>query len=114
METIDRDKEMREWGTDRNGKTNIKDGTMAEESKITLRIGIIATGIASLIVFVLGTLFVHQTDIATLKVTAANNIQNIADVKSLLREIRDDQIRRERKEGVLEEKLMNHIGRPLK
>ena len=84
-------------------------GTLAEETKVTMKVGIIASGISGLIIFVMGTLFVHQTDIATLKITAANNISNIAEVKTLLQEIRNDQIRRERKEGMIEEKLLNHL-----
>lgn len=40
---------------------------MAEETRLTLKIGVIASFIAAIVIFVLNSLWMHQTDIAMLK-----------------------------------------------
>ena len=40
---------------------------MAEESKLTLKVGVIASFIAAVMIFILQSLWAHQTDISMLK-----------------------------------------------
>ena len=75
------------------------DGILADESKIVMRMGIIASGVAALIVFMFGALYSHQADISILKTQQSYTAEAINDMKKLLTEIRTDQIRRQEKEN---------------
>ena len=82
---------------------------MAEETKITVKVGLIAAATASLVVFILGMLFAHQGDISILKVEKAHMVSRIEEIHTLSVEIRNDQRRREEKEILNQERLETHI-----
>lgn len=75
---------------------------MAEESKLTLKIGVIASFIAAIVIFVLQSLWMHQTDIAILKTNQVSIIRTIekldkvpadlARMEVLLRNNRENQL----------------------
>lgn len=74
---------------------------MADETKITLKIGIIASGIATLILFVFGCLWDHQSKITVLGVNQSHimkRMDKIDDIADVVSQIRNDQLRRERLE----------------
>ena len=60
---------------------------MAEETKLTLKIGIIASFVAAFVIFILQALWVHQTDITTLKANQAHVMISIAKLESIPSEL---------------------------
>ena len=73
---------------------------MADETKITLKMGVIASFIGALVMFVMGCLYSHQTDITILKTNYLHVTSKLDKIEQTVVEIRNDQIRREMKEKV--------------
>ena len=71
---------------------------MADETKITLKMGAIASCIGALVMFVMGCLYSHQTDITILKTNYIHVTSKLDKIEQTVIEIRNDQIRREMKE----------------
>jgi hypothetical protein len=57
---------------------------MAEESKLTIRIGVLMSCVASLIVFILGALWVHNTEISRLHTNQTAVMKNAEVVAGAL------------------------------
>jgi len=73
---------------------------MADETKITLKMGAIASCIGALVMFVMGCLYSHQTDITILKTNYLHVTSKLDKIEQTVTEIRNDQIRRQMKEKV--------------
>ena len=73
---------------------------MADETKITLKMGAIASFIGALVMFVMGCLYSHQTDITILKTNYIHVTSKLDKIEQTVVEIRNDQIRRQMKEKV--------------
>ena len=73
---------------------------MADETKITLKMGAIASCIGALVMFIMGCLYSHQTDITILKTNYIHVTSQLDKIEQTVMEIRNDQIRREMKEKV--------------
>lgn len=78
---------------------------MADETKITIKMGVIAAGIASLIVMVMGCLWnyhgrltILETNYNHVALTLSRIDNNLRAMGEKVEEIRGDQIRRQRKE----------------
>jgi hypothetical protein len=50
---------------------------MSDESRVTVKVGIIAAGVASFIIFIFNVLWIHNGDISTLKANQTIVMQNI-------------------------------------
>jgi len=72
---------------------------MADETKITLKMGVIASFIGALVMFVMGCLYSHQTDITILKTNYLHVTAQLDKIEQTVTEIRNDQRRRELKES---------------
>ena len=68
---------------------------MADETKITLKMGAIASCIGALVMFAMGCLYSHQTDITVLKTNYLHVTSKLDRIENTVVEIRNDQIRRE-------------------
>lgn len=68
---------------------------MADETKITLKMGAIASCIGALVMFVMGCLYSHQTDITVLKTNYIHVTSKLDRIENTVMEIRQDQLRRE-------------------
>ena len=66
---------------------------MADETKITLKMGAIASCIGALVMFVMGCLYSHQTDITVLKTNYLHVTSKLDRIENTVVEIRNDQIR---------------------
>lgn len=53
----------------------------AEETKFTLKIGVIVSIVSALVIFVLTNLWLHQTDITILKTNQAMVLQTLGELK---------------------------------
>ena len=73
---------------------------MADETKITLKMGAIASFVGALVMFVMGCLYSHQTDITILKTNYIHVTSKLDKIEQTVVEIRNDQIRRQMKEKV--------------
>lgn len=78
---------------------------MADETKITMKMGVIAAGIASLIVMVMGCLWNYHGRLTILETNYSHVAQtlnrmdnNLSIMGGKIEEIRGDQIRRQKKE----------------
>lgn len=67
---------------------------MADESKVTLKMGGIAAGIASLIVMVMGCLWNYHGRLTVLETNYNHVAATLQRIDSTVAEIRDDQIKR--------------------
>ncbi len=56
---------------------------MSDETKITLKMGVIASLVASFVIFFLTALWSHQTDITILKSNQMHMVQTLQDLKSV-------------------------------
>lgn len=68
---------------------------MADESKVTLKMGVIAAGIASLIVMMMGCLWNYHGRLTVLETNYLHVSSDLKDIKVTVGEIRQDQIRRQ-------------------
>jgi hypothetical protein len=50
---------------------------MAEETKFTLKIGLVASFVSALLIFVLSALWAHQTDITTLRTNQTHVLETL-------------------------------------
>ena len=66
---------------------------MAEETKITLKMGCIAAGIAALIVMVMGCLWNYHGRLTMLETNYSHVASTLTKMDNTLDEIRNDQIR---------------------
>ena len=66
---------------------------MADETKITLKMGVIAAGIASLIVMVMGCLWNYHGRLTVLETNYSHVASTLTKMSGTLDEIRNDQIR---------------------
>ena len=66
---------------------------MADETKITLKMGVIAAGIASLIVMVMGCLWNYHGRLTVLETNYSHVASTLTKMDNTLDEIRNDQIR---------------------
>ena len=83
---------------------------MAEESKLTLKIGVIASFIAAIVIFVLNSLWIHQTDIAMLKTNQCAIMKTIEKLDGVPADLaRIEVLMRDNKENQTE--IMKRIGR---
>ena len=83
---------------------------MAEESKLTLKIGVIASFIAAIVIFVLNSLWIHQTDIAMLKTNQCAIMKTIEKLDSVPSDLaRIEAIMKNNQENQIE--IMKRIGR---
>jgi hypothetical protein len=60
---------------------------MSDETKVTMKIGVIAAGVASLIVFVLSVLWAHNGDISMLKANQQIVMQSIVKLDAAVDKI---------------------------
>lgn len=67
---------------------------MADETKITLKMGVIAAGIASLIVMVMGCLWNYHGRLTVLETNYNHVAMTLQRIDNTVIEIRDDQIKR--------------------
>jgi hypothetical protein len=67
---------------------------MADETKITLKMGVIAAGIASLIVMVMGCLWNYHGRLTILETNYNHVAMTLQRIDNTVIEIRDDQIKR--------------------
>jgi hypothetical protein len=58
--------------------------TPVDETKVTLKVGVIASIVAALVIFILNTLWVHNGDITALKTNQVANMKNIEKVDSAM------------------------------
>jgi hypothetical protein len=63
------------------------DMSVTSETKITMKVGLIAAGVSALIIFILNTLWVHSGDIVTLKTNQVTNIQNVAKMEITMEKV---------------------------
>lgn len=77
---------------------------MAEETRFTLKIGLIASLIAGVIAFFGSTLFSHHGRLTTLEVNYGHTISTLQRMEKTLDDIRSDQMRRYYKYEVPEKK----------
>ncbi len=70
---------------------------MAEETKITLKMGVIASAVASFVIFLMGTLWNQQTRLVMLETNYGHVCETMNEMKQMLQEIRADQIDRYKK-----------------
>lgn len=68
---------------------------MADETKITLKMGAIASLVGGLVMFIMGCLYSHQTDITVLKTNYLHVTSKLDRIEITVNEIRQDQLRRE-------------------
>lgn len=68
---------------------------MADETKITLKMGIIASLVGGIVMFIMGCLWNHQTDITILKTDYHHVFKKLDSIETLTQQIRDDQVRKE-------------------
>jgi len=66
---------------------------VADETKITLKMGVIAAGIASLIVMVMGCLWNYHGRLTVLETNYSHVASTLTKMDNTLDEIRNDQIR---------------------
>ena len=66
---------------------------MADETKITLKMGVIAAGIASLIVMVMGCLWNYHGRLTILETNYSHVASTLTKIDNTVDEIRNDQIR---------------------
>lgn len=66
---------------------------MADETKITLKMGVIAAGIASLIVMVMGCLWNYHGRLTVLETNYSHVATTLTKIDNTVDEIRNDQIR---------------------
>jgi hypothetical protein len=71
---------------------------MAEETRVTLKMGCIAAGIASLIVMVMGCLWNYHGRLTILETNYSHVASTLAKIDTTVDEIRSDQIRLQRNE----------------
>ncbi len=71
---------------------------MVEETKITLKLGIIASLVGGLVMFIMTCLWNHQTDITILKADYKHVFKKLDTIENTVMEIRNDQLRREIRE----------------
>lgn len=71
---------------------------MPEETKITLKMGIIASAIASLMVLVVGAMWNYHGRITVLETNYLHVVNTLTEIKNTLYDVRNDQIRREKQE----------------
>jgi hypothetical protein len=81
---------------------------MADESKMTFRIGIIASAVATIIVLVFGALWAHQTDIIELKTNQKMVMSSVARLDALLDTIPEKLAKIEGKIELLQERQNKH------
>lgn len=67
---------------------------MADETKITLKMGVIASIVATLIIGLLGAMWNYQSRITVLETNYQHVCQTLNEMKELMKEIRQDQIKR--------------------
>lgn len=67
---------------------------MADETKITIKMGVIAAGIASLIVMVMGCLWNYHGRLTVLETNYSHVAMTLQRIDNTVIEIRDDQIKR--------------------
>lgn len=70
---------------------------MADETKITLKMGLISSAVAALLVMIGGALWNQQTRIVTLETNYGHVCETMNEMKQMLQEIRADQIDRYKK-----------------
>jgi glutamate synthase domain-containing protein 1 len=58
-----------------------------DETKVTLKVGMIASIVAALVIFILNTLWVHNGDITALKTNQLANMKNIEKVECAIEKI---------------------------
>jgi CRISPR/Cas system-associated endonuclease Cas3-HD len=71
---------------------------MAEETKITLKMGLIASGVAALVVMMVAAMWNYHGRITILETNYTHVSSTLSDIKETLKDIRADQIRREKQE----------------
>jgi hypothetical protein len=71
---------------------------MAEETKITLKMGLIASGVAALVVMMVAAMWNYHGRITVLETNYTHVSSTLTDIKETLKDIRADQIRREKQE----------------
>jgi len=67
---------------------------MADETKITIKMGVIAAGVASLIVMVMGCLWNYHGRLTVLETNYNHVAMTLQRIDNTVIEIRDDQIKR--------------------
>lgn len=67
---------------------------MAEETKITLKMGCIAAGIAALIVMVMGCLWNYHGRLTVLETNYTHVSSTLTEIKTTVGDIRNDQLKR--------------------
>lgn len=67
---------------------------MAEETKITLKMGLIASGVAALIVMMLSAMWSYHGRITVLETNYTHVSSSLTDIKDTLKDIRNDQIKK--------------------
>lgn len=60
-----------------------KEMLVSDETKITLKMGIIASIVASVLIFILTSLWVHQTDITLLKTNQGHVLSTLQELKAM-------------------------------
>ena len=60
---------------------------MSDETKITLKMGIIASAVSSFLIFVLSVLWIHQTDITLLKTNQVSVLKMMEKMSTMPEEI---------------------------
>jgi len=71
---------------------------MPEESKVTLKVGILASLIAAIIVAAYGAIFNLHGRVTAVEVDNKYTFSTLCEIKDMVNEIRTDQIRREHKD----------------
>jgi hypothetical protein len=65
---------------------------LADETKLTFKMGIIATLVAGIVVFIMNCLWSHQTDITILKTNYIHTSSTLQDIKLVVDRIEDNQV----------------------